>query len=124
MGPCRASGRRDPGVESWSCSLGGVVLLVGRAGVAAVGSGGAVVASLGAGSSVERQGMAQGTGLAPTRTGLGHRPSRFAHRTPVLYSRNQSRTNIVPCKEKRERRGRESLPSCSICSFMFWKGDW
>jgi hypothetical protein len=42
------------------------------------------------------------TGLARLRQGLGHRPYRLAHRTPVLYSRNQSRTNIVPCKEKRE----------------------
>lgn len=33
------------------------------------------------------------------RRDLGHRPRRLAHRTPVLYSRNQSRTNIVPRKE-------------------------
>ena len=29
------------------------------------------------------------------RWGLDHRACRHAHRTPVLYSRNQSRTNIA-----------------------------
>ena len=33
------------------------------------------------------------------RLALGLRPYRFGHRTPVLYSRNQSRTNIALCKE-------------------------
>lgn len=52
-------------------------------------------------------------GRARIRMGLGHRPYRLAHRTPVLYSRNQSRTNIALSK-KWDRRGRVSLPSCSI----------
>lgn len=51
-------------------------------------------------------------GLAQIRRGLGHRPYRLAHRTPVLYSRNQSRTNIALLKKK-DKRGGVSLPSCS-----------
>jgi len=44
--------------------------------------------------------MVLGTGLARQfRLGLGHRPYRLAIRTPVLYSRNQSRTNIALSKE-------------------------
>lgn len=46
------------------------------------------------------------------RVGLGFRPSRLGHRTLDLYSRNQSRTNIVLYKEMK--RGRVSLPSCSM----------
>jgi len=33
------------------------------------------------------------------RSGLDHRSYRLARRTPVLYSRNQSRTNIALSKE-------------------------
>ena len=40
------------------------------------------------------------------------RAYRYARRTPVLYSRNQSRTNRALLSK--ERRGRDSLPSCSI----------
>jgi hypothetical protein len=43
-------------------------------------------------------GMGQALGLRLYR---GHRPYRLATRTPVLYSRNQPRTNIVPSKENR-----------------------
>jgi hypothetical protein len=44
--------------------------------------------------------MVLGMGLARrVRLGLGHRPYRLAIRTPVLYSRNQSRTNIALSKE-------------------------
>jgi len=44
--------------------------------------------------------MVLGTGLARrVHLGLGHRPYRLAIRTPVLYSRNQSRTNIALSKE-------------------------
>ena len=44
--------------------------------------------------------MALDTGLARrVRLSLGHRPYRLAIRTPVLYSRNQSRTNIALSKE-------------------------
>jgi len=32
---------------------------------------------------------------------LDHRPYRLRHRTLVLYSRNQSRTNIALCKERK-----------------------
>lgn len=56
----------------------------------------------------------RGRGRGRIRFGLGHRPYRLAHRTPVLYSRNQSRTNIAPLK-KLTREG-VSLPSCLICS--------
>lgn len=43
---------------------------------------------------------APGMGLAQRfRFDLGHRPCRLAIRTPVLYSRNQSRTNIALLKE-------------------------
>jgi len=56
----------------------------------------------------------QGTGLDQRfQMDLGHRPYRLGHRTPVLYSRNQSRTNIALSK-KLDRRGRVSLPSCSM----------
>jgi len=42
----------------------------------------------------------QGTGLDQRfQMDLGHRPYRLGHRTPVLYSRNQSRTNIALSKE-------------------------
>jgi len=43
---------------------------------------------------VDSVGEVRGMGLAPIRWGL-HRPYRLAHRTPALYSRNQSRTNIA-----------------------------
>ena len=44
---------------------------------------------------------------------LGRRAYPLAHRTPVLYSRNQSRTNIA-LQKKMDRRGRDSLPSWFI----------
>ncbi len=95
----RASwGRMGPGAASSNCIHGGdhpfadpdldlagsVAAAAGRVGVGMVES-------------------VRGTGLGRLRRGLGHRPYRLAHRTPVLYSRNQSRTNIVPCKEKGEK---------------------
>jgi hypothetical protein len=41
-----------------------------------------------------------GRAMAPRfRKRLGHRPCRLAVRTPLLSSRNQSRTIIVLCKE-------------------------
>lgn len=52
----------------------------------------------------------QGMGPARLRF-LGHRPCRFAHRTPALYSRIKSRTTKF--YTKKERRGRDNLPSCS-----------
>lgn len=91
--PCRASGHMDPEVASWNCSLGrccrpSAFLGDGRDRVADDGSGlvAGVVLLL----------AARGMGLARIRLHLGHRPCRLAHRTPVLYSRNQSRTNIAP----------------------------
>ena len=97
-GPCRALGRTGPGVASWSCSL---VVLEGCPSVSLAvagpyGVGWVVVA----GSSGAAKGMVRGKDLGRIRMDLGHRPCRLAHRTPVLYSRNQSRTNIVLCKEK------------------------
>jgi hypothetical protein len=97
--PCRALGRTDPGVASSSCILGvlgdcrpsACLVAAGQVGV-----GWAVVA----GSSGAAEGTVQGKDLGRIRMDLGHRPCRLAHRTPVLYSRNQSRTNIALCKEK------------------------
>ena len=88
-----------PGAASWSCILG--VLgdcrpSVGLVAVGQVGVGWTVVA----GSSGAAEGTVRGKGLGQIRMDLGHRPCRLAHRTPVLYSRNQSRTNIALCKEK------------------------
>jgi len=51
-------------------------------------------------SSGDDGGMDRDMVLDRIRMDLGHRPYRLAHRTPVLYSRNQSRTNIALCKEK------------------------
>jgi len=98
-GPGRAwSGRMDPGAVSSNCILAGCRPFAGL-GLALDGpfAGGVRVgADAGAAESV------RDTGLARLRRGLGHRPYRLVRRTPVLYSRNQSRTNIVPFKEKRE----------------------
>jgi hypothetical protein len=65
----------------------------------------------------------RGTGPARLRQDLGHRPYRLAHRTPVLYSRNQSRTNIVPCKEKGEK-GRGKLAELLIMVLKPSRGTW
>jgi len=88
--------RTGPRVASSSCILGGCRPFVDLGSALDGPFVGAVRVGFGAVESV------RGTGLAQLRRGLGHRPYRLAHRTPVLYSRNQSRTNIVPCKEKRE----------------------
>lgn len=107
--PYPALGRMDPlAVASSSCILGGRWHLV----VPFV----AAVERLGVDSRVGGVAIrtVQGTGLDQRfRMDLGHQPYRFGHRTPALYSRNQSRTNIALLKEM-ERRGRVSLPSCSI----------
>lgn len=70
----------------------------------------------------EAVGSVRGRGRARLRRGL-HRPYRLAHRTPVLYSRNQSRTNIVPCKEKREE-GRGKLAELLIVILKTSRGTW
>ena len=96
--PCQASGRTDPGVVSLSCILGvlgdcrATVSLVAADQVAVVGASGAES------SGVVRQRF-RDKGLDQTRMDLDHRSCRLAHRTLVLYSRNQSRTNIALCKE-------------------------
>jgi len=116
-GPYRASsGRMDPGAVSSSCipescrpfadleaALGGP-FVAGRAGVGAVES-------------------VRGTGQARLRQGLGHRPYRLGRRTLVLYSRNQSRTNIVPYKEKRGE-GRGKLAELLIMVLKTSRGTW
>jgi len=96
-GPDRASlDRTGPGAVSSSC-IPGDCRLFAELGSALDGPfAGAVRVVVGASESV------RGTGRARLRRDLGHRPYRLVRRTPVLYSRNQSRTNIVPCKEKRE----------------------
>ena len=88
-------------------------LSVGQVAAAAVVVVAVAGSKLAAGSSVEQSETVRGMGRGQLRMFLGHRPCRLAHRTPVLYSRNQSRTNIALFKEM-ERRGRVSLPSCSI----------
>ena len=75
-----------------------------------VGAHEVIVAGL---SEAARSGRVRDRGRGRIRMGLGPRPYRLAHRTLVLYSRNQSRTNIALSK-KWDRRGRVSLPSCSI----------
>jgi len=115
----RASDHIDQEVVSWSYILGrflagGVVdqvAVVAAAAAAVVVAAGAVVvavavaavdvdSSLAAGAGpwvVEGSGIgSRGTdpGLLPRY--LGHRPYRFARRTPVLNTQNQSRTNMVP----------------------------
>jgi hypothetical protein len=97
--PYRASGHTGPEVASSSCILGvleGYRPSVSLVAAGQVGGVGAVVA----GSSGDGRGMDRGMALGRIRRDLGHRPCRLAHRTPVLYSRNQSRTNIALCKEK------------------------
>lgn len=98
MDPYQASGRKDREVATWNCSLGGRRRFVahGRLVVAADDAGRAVVDA----GAVAAEGSVRGKGLARIRSSLGHRPCRLAHRTPVLYSRNQSRTNIALSKEK------------------------
>jgi len=96
MGPCRASGRMGLGVVSSNCNLGRSHPSEGPGLVLGVRVEVAVRVGAESGESV------QGTGLARTQQGLDRRPYRLVHRTPVLYSRNQSRTNIVPCKEMTE----------------------
>lgn len=80
-----ASDHRDRGVASWIHILGHCFL----SGHAVEGRG-CVVDPLDAGVAA----VEQDKGLVRIRF-LGHRPYPFAHRTPVLYSRNQSRTNIA-----------------------------
>ena len=111
----RASDHIDQEVVSWSYILGrflagGVVDQVAVVAAVVVAAGAVVVAvavaavdvdsSLAAGAGpwvVEGSGIgSRGTdpGLLPRY--LGHRPYRFARRTPVLNTQNQSRTNMVP----------------------------
>ena len=116
----RASDHIDQEVVSWSYILGrflaggvvdqvavvaaaAVVVVVVAAGAAVVAVVAAVVdvdSILAAGAGpwvVEGSGIgSRGTdpGLLPRY--LGHRPYRFARRTPVLNTQNQSRTNMVP----------------------------
>lgn len=116
MGPCPASGRTGPEAASSNdipeilgdcrCPSVGLVA-VGQA----AGAGPPVVVV--AGSSGAVKGRVRDRDLGLIRRGLGHQPCRFAHRTPVLYSRYQPRTNITICERKGEKRGRVSLPSCS-----------
>ena len=73
------------------------------------GSGAVVAAAVEVGAA----GSVRDTARGRTQRDLGHRPYRLEHRTLVLYSRNQPRTNIVREKRK-DNRGRDSLPSCSI----------
>jgi hypothetical protein len=72
---------------------------------------------------VESVESVRGTGQARLRRGLGHRPYRLGRRTPVLYSRNQSRTNIVPYKEKRGE-GRGKLAELLIMVLKTSRGTW
>jgi len=115
-GPYRAwSGRMDPGAVSSSCIPEGCRPfedLEAPGGPFAAGQ-----VDVGAVESV------RGTGQARLRRGLGHRPYRFGRRTPVLYSRNQSRTNIVPYKEKRGE-GRGKLAELLIMVLKPSRGTW
>lgn len=90
MDPCRASGRTGREAVSSNCRLGNGrrrlayfanVVRGLAAAAAAAGVGGAEV-------------MVRDKGRGP-RLRVDRQPYRLAHRTPVLYSRNQSRTNIA-----------------------------
>lgn len=107
MGPYRAMDRMDPVVESWKDILEDSHPLVvqGAADQCSVaGSSGvvdAVVDAVDDADAVADADVAEVSseldkGQDRTRLDLGHRPCRLGHRTPVLYSRNQPRTNIVP----------------------------
>jgi hypothetical protein len=116
-GPCRASsGRMGPRAASLSCIPEGYRPSV-NLGSALDGPfvGGRV--------GVEEVGWVRGTGLARLQRGLGHRPYRLGRRTPVLYSRNQSRTNIVPYKEKTGE-GRGKLAELLIMVLKTPRGTW
>jgi hypothetical protein len=107
-----------PGAVSSNCIPGGGHLFVDLD-LALGGPDAAAAGRVGAGAAES----VRGTGLARLRRGLGHRPYRLAHRTPVLYSRNQSRTNIVPCKEKREK-GAGKLAELLIMVLKPTRGTW
>jgi len=116
-GPYRASsGRMDPGAVSSSCIPEGCRPFV------------SLEAALGGPFAAGRVGVGpvewvRDTGQARLRRGLGHRPYRLGRRTPVLYSRNQSRTNIVPYKEKRGE-GRGKLAELLIMVLETSRGTW
>lgn len=117
MGPYRASsGRMGPIAVSSSCSL---VDYRPFAGLDSFLDGPFAAGPVGA----EAEGSVRGMGLARLRRGLGHRPYRLGRRTPVLYSRNQSRTNIVPYKEKRGE-GRGKLAELLIMVLKTSRGTW
>ncbi len=71
-----------------------------------------VAADLGEEAAVEMI-VGMDRGLRSRHQGYRRRAYRHAHRIPVLYSQNQSRTNRALLRQM-ERRGRVSLPSCSI----------
>jgi hypothetical protein len=50
---------------------------------------------VGCGAALVVEGSVRDMDQVQIRLALGLRPYRFGHRTPVLYSRNQSRTNIA-----------------------------
>ena len=107
----RASDHIDQEVVSWNYILGRiqgfevvgqvavfvvvavVAVVVVAAGVDLILVGGVVPFVVGSGIG------SRGTDPGLIQRYLGHRPYRFAHRTPVLNTRNQSRTNIAPLKK-------------------------
>jgi len=104
----RASDHIDQEVVSWNYILGRiqgfevvgqvavfvvVAVVVVVAGVDLILVGGVVPFVVGSGIG------SRGTDPGLIQRYLGHRPYRFAHRTPVLNTRNQSRTNIAPLKK-------------------------
>lgn len=115
MGPYPTWGRKDRAIASLNQMSGGCRRLA----LPALGPG-VLFVEFDWVSAVDLYGVVseevvRDMGRAQIRRGLGHRSYRLAHRTPALYSRNQSRTNIALLKKK-DKRGGVSLPSCSYRS--------
>ena len=97
--PCRALGRKGPAVGSSTDSCEDCRPLASFEHVPGCqGGAGHSTSAVDAGLAEAVRDMAR----ERFRRGLGRRPYRLGRRTPVLYSRNQPRTNIVPRKEKTE----------------------
>ena len=113
MDPCRASGRRDPIVASSKdspvVSSHPSVVQVVAVPCSVADSSGDVDSGVVAGEQ-----LVLDMGRARIRRDLGHRPCRLGHRTPVLYSRINSRTNIAPQDKKEGEEGTGKLAELLI----------
>jgi hypothetical protein len=113
MGPCRALDRTDRVVVSSSRTVGHrrsrSYFEVAQDGLVVVGvvddAAAAELVFVVGGGATWGEGSVRDMDQVQIRLVLDRRPYQFGHRTPVLYSRNQPRTNIARKKENDNRDG-------------------